>query len=304
MARRTLELALDYRCNLRCVGCHACDGSGETMAKERAAALLREGYAKGARAVWFGGGEPTLRDDLLPLIQRARELGYEEIVVQTNGVRLSYPAYTRALLGAGVTEVRVNAKSAHAEVHDTLSAVPGTHALLVRGLENLATGSARVAADVLLAASTAPHLDETVGFFADRGVKRFALWLLYAGEIGEETTATGKVGRQVPRIADLVPAIEKAAGVAARRGVELVSFHTPPCTLPASLRHLWLPATSLSMTVVDPGGHSFALETSPYEGGGHIPACEGCVAADRCRGPRTDYVQLRGAGEFGALGSL
>jgi MoaA/NifB/PqqE/SkfB family radical SAM enzyme len=300
MARRTLEIALDYRCNLRCLGCHACDGSGDRLAPGRAAALLREGFQAGARVAWFGGGEPTLRNDLLPLVGRARDLGYEQIVVQTNGVRLAYPAYTRALLDAGVTEVRVNAKSARADVHDALSAVPGTHALLVRALSNLASHGARVAGDVLLACSTAPHLDETVAFFADRGVKRFALWLLYAEDTG---AGDAEVAREVPLIADVVPAIARAARVADERGIELVSFHTPPCTLPAELRRLWQPAQDLDMTVVDPGGHAFALETSPFEGAGRIAACSGCAASGRCGGPRADYVRLHGAGEIGALGS-
>ncbi len=239
MARRTLEIALDYRCNLRCLGCRACDGAGDSLAPGRAAALLREAFEAGSRVVWFGGGEPTLRDDLLPLVSRARDLGYESIVVQTNGVRLSYAAYARALLGAGVTEVRVNAKSARAEVHDALSAVPGTHGLLVKALEHLASHGARVAADVLLTGSTAPHLDETLTFFADRGVKRFALWLLYAGDAAAGTDARqADVAREVPRIADVVPAIERAARVARERGLELLSFHTPPCTLPAGLRSL------------------------------------------------------------------
>jgi MoaA/NifB/PqqE/SkfB family radical SAM enzyme len=301
MPRRTLEIALDYRCNLRCLGCHACDGSGDSLAPGRAAALLREGFQAGARVAWFGGGEPTLREDLLALVRRARDLGYEQVVVQTNGVRLAYPAYARALLEAGVSEVRVNAKSARADVHDALSAVPGTHALLVKGLENLGSLGAKVAADVLLTASSAPHLDETVAFFADRGVKRFALWLLHAGDAQAGEAA---VAREVPRIADLVPALDRAAKVAGERGVELVSFHTPPCTLPAGLRRLWLPARDLDMTVVDPGGHSFALETSSYEGSGQIAACAGCAAADRCGGPRADYVRLHGAGEIRALGSV
>jgi len=204
-----------------------------------------------------------------------------------------------------VTEVRVNAKSARADVHDALSAVPGTHALLVKALENLASAGvgvpARVAADVLLTVSTAPHLDETVAFFADRGATRFALWLLYAGDVA---AGEADVAHEVPRIADLVPAIERAARVAEQRGIELVSFHTPPCTLPESLRRLWKPAAELDMEVVDPGGQAFALETSPYEGSGHIGACKGCAASARCGGPRADYLRLHGASEIRALGSV
>jgi molybdenum cofactor biosynthesis enzyme MoaA len=295
-ARRALELALDYRCNLRCVGCRACQGGDARIAPERAAALLREHHERGARSVWFGGGEPTLRDDLLALVKRARELGYESVTVQTNGQRLAYPAYAAAVAGAGVTEIRVNAKSHRAAVHDALSRVEGAHALLVRALGNLAALGVRVAADVLLTRTTAPELPATVAFLADHGVRAVALWLLSAFDADEAAS-------EVPRIADLLEPLASAAEVARSRGVALASFHTPPCTLPVELRTLWLPAADLALTVVDPGGHAFSLESSPFEGGAPLEACDACAMRGRCRGPRKDYLDLHGASEFRALSS-
>jgi MoaA/NifB/PqqE/SkfB family radical SAM enzyme len=297
--RRCLEIALDYRCNLRCVGCRACEDTGERLTAERVAALLREARAAGVRSAWFGGGEPTLRDDLLGLVRHARASGFDEVCVQTNGLRLAYPAYARALLEAGVTEVRVNAKSHVPELHDRLSRLEGAHALLVRALENLAqsTPRVRVVADVLLTSSTVGALPEAVAFFAERGVTGFALWLLSASDV----EADAAVAREVPRIADLAPSLERAAEVARARGVELVSFHTPPCTLPSALRPLWRPATELAMTVVDAGGHAFPLEASPFEGGARVEACASCAARERCGGPRADYLAIHGATEFRAL---
>lgn len=297
---RTLELALDYRCNLRCVGCRACDDSGERLSGEQAAALLAQAHDRGVRTAWFGGGEPTLRDDLPQLVRRARDLGYEDVILQTNGLRLAYPAYAHALVACGVTEVRVNAKSHRADVHDRLSQVDGAHALLLTALENLAALGTPVAADVLLTVSTAGELDETIAFFADRGARRFALWLLSAADAQDDPLVAG----EVPRIADLLPSLERAARLAHARGLELVSFHTPPCTLPPSLRSLWLPARDLAMTVVDPGAHTFALEASLFEGGARVDACAACVARHRCAGPRADYLALHGAAEFHELSSV
>jgi MoaA/NifB/PqqE/SkfB family radical SAM enzyme len=299
VASHRLEIALDYRCNLRCLGCRACEDTGERHSSERAARVLRDARAAGADGVWFGGGEPTLRDDLLTLVRHARALRYDAICVQTNGLRLAYPAYARELVECGVTEVRVNAKSHRAEVHDRLSRLEGAHSLLVRALGNLASlgDRVRVVADVLLTRSTADELPEIVAFFADRGASRFALWLLSAADADSDA----EVVREVPRITDVVPAIERAAAVARERGVALVSFHTPPCTLPAAIRAFWQPASDLAMTVVDAGGHSFPLESSPFEGGARVEACASCVARDRCGGPRADYVRIHGAGEFRTL---
>jgi molybdenum cofactor biosynthesis enzyme MoaA len=90
--RRWIEIAHDYRCNLRCIGCRACEDTGERASPDRAE-LLREAHAAGVRSAWFGGGEPTLREDLQALVRHARALRYEAIRVQTNGLRLAYPVY-------------------------------------------------------------------------------------------------------------------------------------------------------------------------------------------------------------------
>jgi MoaA/NifB/PqqE/SkfB family radical SAM enzyme len=291
--RRWLELALDYRCNLRCLGCHACHDTGERLASSEAVAWLRAGRDRGIERLWLGGGEPTLRDDLLGIVRAARELGYTEVAVQTNGMRLSYAAYRDALLAAGVTEVRLNVKSHRAEVHDRLSGGEKCHGLLLEGLAGLSESRVRVAADVLLTKTTMADLPELVAFFAQRGVGAFALWLLSASD-APEPSVTG----EVPRIQDLVPWLVQAEESARRSGVTLASLHTPVCTLPPPLRHLSCPASTLSLVVVGPDARPFALEASPFEGGGHVAACEGCVERSRCGGPRADYMRIHGESEF------
>ena len=291
--RRVLEIALDYRCNLRCLGCHSCHDTGERLASSQAMELLRSGREQGIGSLWLGGGEPTLRDDLLSLVRAARELGYGHVTVQTNGMRLSYAQYRTALLAAGVTCVRLNVKSHRSEVHDRLSGGVSCHALLLEALAGLATTGVTVVADVLLTRSTVDDLAETVSFFGSRGVSAFTLWLLSTADRAEE-----EVAREVPRIADLVVSLAAARVAANGLGVGLTSLHTPPCTLPAELRELYTPASSLSLVVTGPEGRPFALESSPFEGGAYLEGCADCADRARCGGPRADYRRLHGDQEF------
>jgi MoaA/NifB/PqqE/SkfB family radical SAM enzyme len=297
--RRWLEIALDYRCNLRCLGCHACHDTGERLASSEALAWLRAGREAGIERLWLGGGEPTLRGDLVALVGAARQLGYATIAVQSNGMRLAYPEYVAALLAAGVTEVRLNVKSHRSEIHDRLSGEDGCHALMLQALALLQKEGVRVLADVLLTRGTGEDLPETVSFFAERGVAGFTLWLLSAADSDDPA-----VSGAVPRIGDLVPHLSAACERARARGVSIESLHTPPCTLPADLRGLHRPAASLALVVVDPTSRAFALETSSFEGGARVDACTLCSARERCGGPRADYLRIHGGSEFTALTPL
>lgn len=300
--RRWLELALDYRCNLRCIGCHACDDGGERLSSQQAASFIKWGRDRGIDRLWLGGGEPTLRDDLFALVRGARRLGYREVALQTNGMRLAYPRYRDAAIAAGVTEIRFNVKSHRAEVHDRLSGDVPSHALLVQAVEALAGTPVRVVADVLLLRGTAHELPALVAFFAPRGVRSFVLWLLSAAD--PVASADARVAAEVPRIRDLWPALAGARDQAEKLGATLESLHTPPCTLPPDLRGIFAPASALGLLVVGPDAMPFPLEASPFEGGAYTDGCARCSRRASCGGPRADYRELHGDDEIVPLGPL
>ena len=104
--RPRLDLKVGFRCNNRCTFCVQGDKRltvGDRTTEELKA-ILRD-RREGASGVVFTGGEPTVRDDLCDLVSHAHELGYRPIQVQTNGRRLAYMPFVRALLAAGTTEV-------------------------------------------------------------------------------------------------------------------------------------------------------------------------------------------------------
>ena len=220
----------------------------------------------------------------------ARKLGFTRVLLQTNGMRLAYAAYVDALVGAGVTDVSMNLKSHLAHQHDTLSGGE-SHALALTALENLRGREVRVAADVLLTRTTSPELEATVAFLAARCVRRFVLWLLSAADV-----TTPEVLAEIPRFGELVPHLVRARKAARRLGVELVSLHTPPCTLPPEIRDVFLPAASLGLTVVGPDGRSFPLETSSFEGGAFLPGCEVCLARSGVRRSEGRLLPRRSTG--------
>lgn len=91
-----LIIEITNRCNLKCPICFAQAGSKNgtgDLTKEQLRAILEYAqeinYPLRVRGVGNSGGEPTLRDDLPEIIQMERELGYDYILVMTNGIRLA-----------------------------------------------------------------------------------------------------------------------------------------------------------------------------------------------------------------------
>jgi uncharacterized radical SAM superfamily Fe-S cluster-containing enzyme len=76
-------------------------------------------------ALQFSGGEPTLRDDLPDLVRRAKELGFEHIEVNTNGLRISNNGeYLKSLMRAGVDTFYLQFDGLDDEVYKATRGLP------------------------------------------------------------------------------------------------------------------------------------------------------------------------------------
>jgi uncharacterized radical SAM superfamily Fe-S cluster-containing enzyme len=95
-------------CNLSCSYCFASSGpGGKQLPVEEVIDRLETVRAEGGtRPIQFSGGEPTVHDDLPELIERAREMGFSHVEVNTNGIALARrEGYADRLAEAGATAV-------------------------------------------------------------------------------------------------------------------------------------------------------------------------------------------------------
>jgi len=117
-------LKVTDRCNLRCAVCFADSGHGESEepSLERISWLLeRAKAAAGPCNLQLSGGEPTLRDDLPEIVERARQVGFSFIQVNTNGLRLAAdPAYAGRLREAGLSSVFLQFDGTDDEIYRNL----------------------------------------------------------------------------------------------------------------------------------------------------------------------------------------
>lgn len=291
-----LEVTPDYRCNNRCVGCFSVQEGGPSMTSRELEGALRLGRARGARWLWIGGGEPTMRRDLFAIAAAARKLGYERVKLQTNGMLLAYAEFADRAAASGITEVNFSIKGATAETHDRLTRTPGCHELMSKGMAEVRRLGLGMEGDILVYAGNAAEIPAMVRAYTELGVARYNLWLLCAAGSAD---AAREAAPEVPRIADIMPHITAAMDLhLSERADFITSLHTPPCTIPAPYHAAAFHAPELGLLVTNPGGFAFPLEESPIEGGTYFPACDGCSLRARCGGARADYVAIHGEAEF------
>ncbi len=105
------NIDLTNRCNMHCPICFA-DTSSEYLYEPSYEEIvdmlinLRSEKPVPCKAVQFSGGEPTVRKDLPEIIKKARELGFMQVQIATNGLKLAESAeYCRKLRDAGLNTV-------------------------------------------------------------------------------------------------------------------------------------------------------------------------------------------------------
>lgn len=287
-----IDVIMGYECNVRCDYCSIHDAQrAENMTTARLLGELRWGWEQGIRAAAFGGGEPTMRKDLLPLVRWCRDRGFTSIKVSSNGLLYSYPRYVEDAVGAGVTRFNVSLMGHTAALYEGIMRRPGTFDLAVRGVDNLVAAGQAPVADLIIKADTWRHLPAIVDFWAARGVRSFALWLVSL------TDRNAAFPESLPRVSEmregLVGAFERGRAL----GVDVVSRHIPRCMLPGYEDHVH-DLREDRVLVVTPGSR-FALWESVISPSTYTERCAGCVhRGGACLGARRDYLERWGDAEL------
>jgi len=133
-----VRLTINSRCNQRCLFCGRSGNftSGSDMTGADAARIIRQLRRDHPEAtqMTITGGEPTLSPALLPAIGYARELGFRDIIMTTNGIRLADADLANALRDAGLNRLIF---SLHSPVSRTFDRITGTRGIFPRAIKAL-----------------------------------------------------------------------------------------------------------------------------------------------------------------------
>ncbi len=182
------EIAVTYRCNLRCRFCYVGDKDYQELNSNDLKKILFKIF-NDARvpSVSFTGGEPLLRDDIVELVAYAGEIGLWTNMI-TNGTLLNKDL-VQELRAAGLRSAQVSIEGSCARVHDALTGVAGSFDATLRGIELLKQAGIAVHTNTTVSRANLSDLSNIVELVKIRGLPRLSMNLLIP--CGEADTERG-----------------------------------------------------------------------------------------------------------------
>ena len=178
-----MDLALSFKCQNNCIHCYA-GGPHETpeLSTEQWKQVIDCLSDIGVFIVTFTGGEPTLRDDLPELLLYAQIKGMVTGLI-TNGRKLKDREYVVTLEKAGLDFVQVTLESHKPEVHDLMTASPGSWKETLAGIRNAVNSQIYVTTNTTLSKHNASRFLDTIDFIKALDVAAFGCnSLIYSGK--------------------------------------------------------------------------------------------------------------------------
>lgn len=163
-----MDLAVTYRCNLKCQKCYL-NGKVGDMPPEQWEKVLEKLWQIGVPQVVFTGGEPLLYPGITKLIEKANMFVTGLV---TNGTLLE--AMAQELKNASLDYAQVTIECDSAEIHDQMTMVTGSHAQTVAGIKQALAVGLQVVTNTTLTKFNAHRFKQTMLFLHGLGVKNIA----------------------------------------------------------------------------------------------------------------------------------
>lgn len=157
------------------------------------------------------GGEITIRSDFIELISFAKSLGFETVMIATNGRMFAYKKHAYKAIEAGLNSIVFSIHGPTPEIHDGLTRAEGSFDQLHKGLKNIKEAVDHYDKDIHLGSNTTivkqnyKHLPELGEHIKSLGITNSEFIFVDCNEGG----AYNNFSDLVPRISEAAPYIKK-----------------------------------------------------------------------------------------------
>jgi len=243
------------------------------------------------------GGEPTLRRDLLDIVDFAHKLGYA-MMLQTNGRLFAFEKFCKKIFRYNI-KFSINISGPTAKIHDAVTRSPGSFRQTIKGIKNLHKLGSNILVKMLLTKSNYKYLLKTTQFVAKLGIEN--IWFVFLTPYG---SARDNFDAVVPRYGDVRFSLEQTMRWLEKNTKVKVSLEGfPPCCLNPKFYPL-ITETSFTEDSLDgliPVSHRPIYNCKcerVLKQKQKFPECRDCLYDEKCEGVYNEYVERIGRDEF------
>lgn len=301
------EIQLGHLCNNRCVFCSSGQLTAMKLARpvplEPIVEALEAAREAGATHLTFLGGEPTIHKRFLEALAKAVELGFEHIVIFTNGVMFPHPGFIDSVVALGKFEWRISIQGATEEAHVATTERPQSFQRIVHGLGELQRRGQLVTTNMCVnerSYRSLPHYPELLRTY---GVSQLHVDIVRPESAGERNEEY--LREIMPRYSSMAPYYdEMLAGFEAwDPDFDVNVGNLPYCVLPQWASRIHHGGQKTVTKSSDSEGLEDAMNKYEWQASlrTHLPGCERCVFRSRCTGIFRVYLEMHGEDEFTPL---
>ena len=298
------EIQLGHLCNNRCVFCSSGQLTQMKLARpvplEPIVQALEEARANGATHLTFLGGEPTIHKRFLDALAKAVELGFEHIVIFTNGVMFPHPGFIDSVVALGNFEWRISIQGATDEAHVATTGRADSFQRIVHGLGELQRRGQLVTTNMCVnerSYRSLPHYPELLEHY---GVRQLHVDIVRPESTGERDEAY--LADIMPRYSDMAPYYREMLDGFERRNpdFDVNVGNLPYCILPDWASRIHHGGQQTVTKSSDATGLEDAMNKYEWQASlrTYLPGCASCVFRSRCTGIFRVYLELHGGEEF------
>lgn len=289
-----IDLKTGYLCNNNCYFCaQAHNKKYGNKTTEELKKILTDLHNEGTKSVIFTGGEFTIRKDCLELVKFAREIGYDEVQLQSNGRMFSNEKFVEAMMHYGVTEFSPALHGYLPEIHDYLTRAPGAFDQVVKGIKNIKAKGGYIVANSVVVKPNYRYVPQLSNLFVSLGVDQYQFAFVHS---------TGNTAlyfdKMMPFVSLAAPFIKRGIQIGISSGKLVMAEAMPYCVMQGFERYvseLYIPPTAVSE------GNQLKRDFEKIrkvEGKTLFEQCKECRFRLICEGPWKEYPDKRGSSEF------
>ncbi len=295
-----VDIKIGFQCNNLCQFC--VQGDKRFKFKNRVLKEIKESLdqakKEGSTGVVFTGGEPTIHPDILSAIKYAKDLGFKNIQIQSNGRMFAYLNFCKELIKAGANEFSPALHSSKPEIHDELTSSPGAWQQVVQGIKNLKALGQYILTNTVINSKNYQDLPDLAQLFVYLGVNQFQFAFVHI--LG---TAAKNKEWIVPKMSEVMPFVKKGLDIGKKAGKIVMAEAIPYCLMNGYENYIAekiMPETK----IVDAEGiiESFS-DYRLAQGKAKREECKICKYFKICEGPWKEYPEIFCWDEFRPVSS-